>query len=653
LGERISKPFVLARQQVGLRSTHYDLIVEEIAGPNSVVDKVFNRAIEEGRRTKETYRQRVLDAFRADLEASGVRKNNLEKWLGERVGTGRLVGLTRDERMALYRHTLDDDNLASILEKGVSRPGKKPVSLSVEELQELLDGMSDNEKRFAGAPVSNLFREQGKALGEVYYRTHGYPLPLRENYMPKEVNPLSRDVEPETQEAIDMFKDRFARVGIEKGMLIKRTEAKKPLILRPLTQVLNRSVDRASTYIGFEEPLVEASKLLYDKTFRSELDTRYGPEVRREIEKGLRDIVGGGAKDYSSLESFFLRARSNMTKAMLSLNPFSAAKVVFSFPLFGVYVKPKYMAQGLMQYDANRKAVVQSHMDWSPGYRSRVEEGGTRDVAEAQKKRSAAKRLTQAKEAVGGMAMMRFMDRHTVAAGMQGAVLQALDEFQAGELSREVATALDMKNEDIAKLTPREKMEKAYRFADYVVERTQDTSAPEHMSPMARGNAFEKLFTQFTTSTNQMFNLLKRSYDDASRTGNYKKAALATLAVSIAVMGDAVIDGLRDEIYRRKNRKTFWSRTFQSAAGMVYGLGDIMRAASSIMGKGPPQEVQLAPSRMMTLASKLLGNVGKATIGGNRKAASELFDNLLEGAAITWGLPYYGPRAMYRAATGR
>ena len=650
LKERLPGKWLL--RQLGLRSNHYDLIIERIAGPNSTIDKVAYREIKKGVKTKQRYIQGVDREFATDLSAVKFSRD-VDKWRQERVQVGGQK-FTRGERIEVYLNSLNENNRRSMLEKRPAFASNRTNQFTMTEadLEAMVASLTPEEKAVADA-MRKAYKKQGVELSKVHYQKNGYPMRIVDEYAPKNVNTLAAGIlDEEKTDILEQLKGKWIRLGLDKGMLVERTGSATPLLIRDAFETFAESVDRAGTYIGLEIPLSNASKLLYDKPFQFEMERRYGKYLWKEIETGLRDIAG----EYKAQSDFVdgaVKNRARLTKAIFTLNPFPAAKVILSYPLFGAYVDASHMGRGLMEYLASPKDVIETHKQHSPEFLARVEKGFNRDISEVVGRGTQGKRLTGKR--ISEMSMMRFLDRNTVAAGMQGAVLQALDEFQAGQLTPMTAQALDMKDADIARMSAEEKVAKAYEYADYVVERTQDMSAPEHQSPIQRGDFVEKTVSMFSTSTNQMLNLARRMMDQSKRTGDFKPVARAMLVLGIAMMGNSGIDSIRDHLYKRKKKASFLERAVNEVSGMFYLARDVMQTAMSRarLGAFSSQDISAPPLRILNLAAEFGGNVLRAAQRGSSKAAKEALDNFIELLAITTGkIPYTGLRSIYRSVTG-
>jgi len=657
---KLKKTGRLIADTFGIRHDHFDLIIESLAGQNSIMDKVLYQNIKEGVTEELKYKQQTFKKFQEDLgdfdKKHGIK--DLSKWIGETVKTGR-IELTRGERMSLYRHSLNADNKKAIIQGGFgfkfSNEPNRVHNITKDEFDSVIDSLTDAEKDFAGKPADNLFADQIERLDKIFLEKNGYALPREENYHPKNTMPLALGKDMETEEALEMFKGKWLRIGLAKGMLEKRKRVQLPIYLNSITHDINTSVSKSAAYIGLEIPLSNASKLLYNPTFRLTLTNRYGEQAWKEIEKGLRDIAGEH-RTYTTTEKLLIKAKNKLSTAMLGLNPFVMSKQILSLPVYLPYVKSKYLAMGLIDNIWNPKKITGRHKLYSPEYLERIEGGYSRDVADVFKA-GAEKRIYAGKKDIKEkfMSGIKLFDQAAVNMGMHGAVLQTLDEFKAGKLSREVGIALDMKDSEIASLSPEQKMKLAYKFADYATQRTQPMFSPEHRSSLSRGSTVEQLATMFGSFTNQALNLTRRSYREARRTGD--KAAYAKFSKSLMVifvintLGVMAIDDIRDWLYGREG-KTTTGKILGSWSGYMFFVRDLASSVISKIERGTflGYDVSLPISRVPELLSNTIANgvtvLSEKDIKKRNKAAKNFIDDSLELSTMMSGIPYSTPKKL-------
>lgn len=654
---------------LGIRHDHYDLLIEKTFGINSTPYKVLFSEIKKGILKMYEYERNAQKKFQEDvaqvLKQKGLKIDNLWKWANEKVKVGK-VELTRQERMALYRHFQNEDNRKAIIEGGFGfRRGKDPnrvYKLSEKEFSDILKSFTPEEKAIAEVPVRHLFDKQGDEIAKVFYERNNYELPREEVYYPKDTMPYGRrtDLDLETQTALEKFRGQTLRIGLERGMLEKRKRVQLPIYLNGLFYDLAVSTKKASAYIGLEMPLAHASKLLYNREFKTEFISRYGKITFDEIEKALRDIALDW-KSYTTVEKLAMNFKSKLATAVLGLDPFIMLKQILSYPLFQTYVKPRYLIQGMIDYGIHPSKIIDRHRSYSVEFDKRITGGFSRDVADMFKK-GYQKQFAQGRKSIQEIVMspIRFTDKNTVSTGMQGAILQALDEFDKGSLSREVKRALDMKNEDIKNLSAEEKMKKAYEFADWITERTQPMFSKEHMSSLQRGTPFERLMTMFGSYTNQALNLIRRNYNDLQTTKDpaaFKKLAWTLFAIGIINTGGIVaIDELKDLVFGRDEDEEWWEKVIYGViktwGGYVFFVRDVIGSTVSKVQRGlyGGYEVDIPIARLANnLVNSLVYGIDSLTErfeDKRREKALKAVEKFLETMLMSLGIPYYTPKKL-------
>jgi len=656
----------LIKHTFGIRHNHYDLNIELLAGPNSTMDKILYQEVKQGITKQREYRQGVYKKFQKNLESAEFKVKNIDNWLNERIKIGKF-NFTRNERMSLYRHSLNEDNRSAITDpKGGFgfRYGKDKnhiYKMTEDELNEIIKSLTDEERQFSQIPVNVLFENQSEAMKKVFYTKNGYPMPLEDNYYPKDTMPAGRatDIDIETESALEKFKDRWTRIGLEKGMLEKRKRVNLPIYLNGLTYDINKSVMRAAAYIGLEMPLSNASKLLYNPTFKNEMIKRYDTITWKEIEQGLRDIAGEW-KSYTTVEKLALKTKNKLTTAFLGLNPWVMLKQPLSYAVYSPYVKLKYLTLGMIDYITHSKEILNRHYTYSSEFVEREEGGFSRDVADVFK-RGTERKLYEGKKTIQEVMMggIKWFDKDTVAPGMQGAVLQVLDEFKARKLSREVKIALDIKDSEINDLTPEKKMKLAYKYADYATQRSQPTFAKEHQSSLQRGTPLEQLTTQFGSFTNQALNLIRRTYADTKRTkdpATYKKLAWVIFSLGVVnPLGVMGINELRNRIYGRDDDDSYFLKYINTIAGYMFYIRDLASSIISKIERGTflGYDVTIPILRPVNLLVNVIANGIRAITDTSRKKrekdAMKCIDESLELLLMSQGLPYGTPKKLIKA----
>jgi len=655
----------------GMRHNQYMLILEKLFGMNTLPYKVFGTEVKKGltiQRKHEIESGKVLqDMITKGFESKNLQVDDIWKWSHEKVKAGKIT-LTRQERIALWCHWQNEDNRTAFLEGGFgTRLGKNPDTIyqfDEGQFKKIFDSLEEEEIA-VGKAVIRFLVWQGDLMEPVFLEKNGYRMPrVKGVYYPKDVHPVAyANIDIEEQSALEKFRGMTLRPGVYKGMLIERVGSKKAVYLNPVFYDIAKSVKRAAAYIGLEIPFTNAGRLLYNDIFKTEMRKRYGIEMWKELEFHLRDMVLE-YKSFTDVESIMMKIKNNLAVSVLGLDPFIMVKQIFSGPLYADYVKPQYLAKAMADYVADPKGIKEQIKAFSVEFELRTRGGFERDVADVYKKgferqMVGGKRgfnLQSAKEVM--MMPIKFTDTNTVAVGMHAAVLQVIDEIEAGHLSREVARALDMKDSDLGGLTPERKLELAYEYADYATERSQPSFLKEHQSSLQKGTPVEKFFTMFSSFTNQALNEIRRSYNDyKTAPAAEKKAAMRKLATAVFVLGVINplammgVNRLRDLAYGREGDDEWWVEWLQSISSYIYGVRDIAFVLPSKIKYGPfghdlDFNILQPFNLIMSGTAKAMDALTESNSKKRKEKMLKAIDQILYGSLMLFGFPYYGQKKM-------
>jgi len=243
-------------------------------------------------------------------------------------------------------------------------------------------------------------------------------------------------------------------------------------------------------------------------------------------------------------------------------------------------------------------------------------------------------------------------DISAVIPGMEGAVRQVLDEFRAGKLSPEVKKALQIENAAIVGLSPEQKMSHAYKFADYVTERTQSMGLPEFQSTMQRGGWGEKLLTLFGSEASASMNMRRRAYFEAKKVGTpqawAKYAKVLTLTLILEPMFIVIRDRLRTAA-RGEKQESLGKDIAEALVNAPFeGLAvvrDVVRTATRTVLHKPVGSGSILPlQRIADVTVKAIVGWSDLATAKNpyarKKAALRAADATAEAICLWRGMPY-------------
>lgn len=669
------------RDNLMIRQDGYDLIVETIAGPDSVVYDVFFRQPKFGVRKKIQKEQEFYDLLNKLSKDAGFDpvvfvkrpfrslpkgKTDINKWVNETVKTGRFE-LTRGRRISLYLHSLNPDNYEALVTGGFGlRFGTDPAKvykISEEELQEIIESLDKNELALAQA-TSELMGHIGNQIEPVFKDQYGYDFPRVDPYYPKDVMPLERGaLDAEAEEMLARTSERWARPGIPKGRLEKRIGSKLPIYIEPVTDVINKQIDWASTFIGLEGPLNNASKLLYNNEYRKALSAKYGDNtVWKEIDKGLKDVAGLH-EAVSSLEQMLSVVRARVATTTLGANPFVIALQALSYPMYVRYVPPEHMLQGALEFWKNPNQSIARLKRISPKFRKRLEGGFNKDLAELSRMTANVQlggKKDYASQMMGGI---KGVDAITVGTGMQGAINFVMESLERGIVTPEMEAAIGITAADIPKLTPEAKLSAAVIYAEFVTDTTQPTFDALHRSPISRGGGVEKTISMYSSFTNRALNMIRRDWRSYQRakTKAEKDRALNAFVATLLLIGVVNTTGLelrdraRDFLYGRKTKeKNLALRIVKHWSGLLLLIRDIVSSGVSIAERGSflGYDVSFPVEKGLQVPANVMGHGLRAITADKKKERKrsiiKFADAVTELYLMKYGLPYQNLKNLKR-----
>lgn len=278
------------------------------------------------------------------------------------------VAITKDMAIALYMHSLNDQNLAHISEGGVTIPdidvlkknpanaygqGSTRIKLTPSDVRGIIASLNEKDIAYAKAARTYFDSISTKEINEVSEALVGYSLAQVENYFP--INTDSSF----TRKDFDSIKMDGTIEGM--GFLKERVNAKNPIYLRGFTDVLNKSIDMNSKYIGLAIPVRNFNKLwnatlsngisgsYYDSSVKEAVNSKWGKRGTDYIEKMMADLQNPSRRQ-DELDGWLAKIRSNYAGAVLTLNMSVAMKQAASYPTAAAVLGWKPLAKAMGRF---------------------------------------------------------------------------------------------------------------------------------------------------------------------------------------------------------------------------------------------------------------------------------------------------------------
>lgn len=299
-------------------------------------------------------------------------KNARFIWITGHTADGDVkVRITPAMRMSLYLHSLNDQNLRHIQGGGLTIPDEAlykageiaeayargiTVKLNPSEVRAIAAGMTPEERAFANAARKYFNGMSQEAINEVSEKLKGYSLAQVEEYFPITTDPnySKRDFESL----------KFDGTIEGMGFLKERVNASNPIMLQDMNEVLNRSIDNTSRYVGLAIPVRNFNKVWgvtsgsfnedgtrnnFEGSVQKAMGQKYGTAGKQYIENLMKDLQSGktASEDWGKLMN---RLRSNYAKAVLTLNASVAMKQAASYPTAGAVLGGKALARAMADF---------------------------------------------------------------------------------------------------------------------------------------------------------------------------------------------------------------------------------------------------------------------------------------------------------------
>jgi len=339
--------------------------------------------------------------------------------------TGQSIEITPMMKIALYLHSLNEDNLRHIQEGGIRIPNKElyikgklaeayaageVVKMQPQAVRAIASQLTQQEKTFAGY-LQKFFNEQSKAaINEVSMQLDGFERAGVENYFPIETDrsftksDVSGEARARTVEGIGSIAN-------------ERVHAQNPIRLSDAYDTFVRQVDNVGRYYGYAIP-IRNFQAVNNFVFHEEgnawrgsiKDTieRQWPGAESYITKMLQDLQGGSGSESDMLSRGLARLRSNLAGANLAINPSVAVPQVASYPGAAQAVGWDGLAAGLRFRKVDEKLIEKyTPLLW---YRSRGY--STQEIGDAVSAES--KNMAQKLLASKALNWIQGMDRLTV-----------------------------------------------------------------------------------------------------------------------------------------------------------------------------------------------------------------------------------------------
>ena len=559
------------RQIFSVDSYNPELITEIMdREKHGIIKKILYGGIDEG--TTNQYRnfQTMKDMIKKDIE--GI---NLEGWSKSfeakvkninfqtiKITKGRLIKLTKGERVAFILHSKNKKNLAHILDGGLRFESNmtRKHRISEADLDMIIKSATPQENKVADVFSKFFNKWQKPEINKVSVDLNGFEIAVEPDYYPIRTAEIDR-----IRDALKLRKN-FSQATLEgMGMFKERVGARNAIIVEDAFKTIYTHLRKTSSYIGLAKPLRNAKMLLQDGGFQENIMKVYGKPYYDSLNNYIK-MIEDSSHNVDSVDKLVADLVNKLDVAILGLNPFVMAKQPVSYLMAMTEMNAKYLAKAL-----KTKVNPEEISKWSPQLRDRFEGRVTREVGE----------LSNI-----GVVKNFFTDKKVLSNRLMGGI-RKFDYATVGRIWNAVKfevkdTHPTLKGDDYMKAVTKR--------AEEVIRLTQPTFNIKDRSAIGRDPViWKRILTKYTSQRNKNFNAIRRAvleYDTSNHSSKAKSRLTGKLFI-ITVLSSlmiGVIDELRRMLYGKPKKGLFSQivRVFGNTLSYVYFAGDIF---SSLVSK--------------------------------------------------------------------
>jgi len=451
-------------------------------------------------------------------------KINIGRLLTDKQKVAPNVVITPSEKIGVYLHSLNPDNLRHLKE------GNK---FSGELIKSISSSLTNEEKVLADW-LHNYFSSEYPAINEAKIYVTDEPLDQVENYFPIRLqwkaNPTLDYWQQIAKSDSLSFMSDWATGGIPKGFTKARThEAIQPVDLDALSIFLQH-LEAVEHYKAFIPVVADLQMVMKNNLFREALISKAGNSVYQVMDKWLKQVAEvNPLRPTSHAEATLRTLRVNAVTSMLGVNITTAMKQLPSFVSGAAEIGIIPSMNGLFTFLNHPLETRKLIKMYSPQIYRRTFE---REIAEAKQMKSPSKVIAgKVDTRQVFMILTSTMDKVAVSSLWRGGF------------------------EDYLSKHP-EDMKGAAKYAEKAIRRTQPFFDVKDLPEYYRSGEFMKALTTFTNQLNQYWNYF--TFDVA---GKYMVKEIGTMEalrrIILAFVVPAVMIGAISRSRLPKDAKDF------------------------------------------------------------------------------------------------
>ncbi len=537
-----------------------------------VINKIIYDGIDKGVSKSLKFRQNADDYFTKELKGINFDRwsesfNKQRTWKKNvdyhdyKLESGKMLKLTKAERIALYLGSKNENNLRHILEGGVrlSTNPNKLYTITPSDLSKITNSLSKSEIKVANTIHKYFNVIQKTKINKESVKLNGWEIATEKDYFPIRV--YGADIQRGylfKGEMLPPDMKSFTRITLEgMGILKPRVKSGSPLILEDVFTATFKNITKISSYYGLASPLRQAKALTYSKNFRTNIEARYGKHYWKTIENYLRDIEGEFPRT-DNVDKIVMGWINKLDVAILGMNPFVMLKQPISLMAANTEIGSKYLLKSLK----GKPEKIEVMSKYSTQLRDRFEGNVTRELGEI---------------AGVGKARQFWTHKHTIGQNL----LKGLRRFDYEAIGRIWKAAEAETGSLYPNLKGEAKMNHIALRTEEIVRSTQPTFHLKDRSAIGRSrNTFVRLATKYTSQRNKNYMMIFRAVDRYNNSNKSAEAkarfmkdiAIITLLMPLMLRG---VDALRDLAYRRKKTEREKGIKHEIFKLLEYNLGNV------------------------------------------------------------------------------
>ncbi len=313
-----------------------ELITQKLDFSESgIIREIVYNQIRKGMNTKLAIKHEAEDYFRDKI------KFNIDSWSDQFSGktdvqkielpSGKTIKLTKEERVALYLHSVSGGkNLKHRLRGGFvfdKNVFAEKTRIDIDDMEKIVSTMTKKELYVAKVLSDYYNIYQKNQINNVALKMNGYTIADVPNYYPVNIIPI------DIKKDYTKIQKNFSQATLEgMGMLKEQVGGKSGLILRGAFTDLFNTVEKISAYTGLAEPLRNAKMLLYDKKFQQDVVNTpgYGKDYLQTLQGYLKKTEDS-SHDLTELTKATTALMNKIDIAILGMNLWVILKQPISY----------------------------------------------------------------------------------------------------------------------------------------------------------------------------------------------------------------------------------------------------------------------------------------------------------------------------------